>query len=60
MTGLVIEFGPKAFKKPMEEIHELGIYYLVAFIVVHLTGVIWAEFTNDKGIISRIISGSKS
>jgi cytochrome b561 len=59
VTGLLIEFGPKAFKKPMEEIHLLGIYYLVGFIVIHIAGVLVAEFTDKKGIISRIVSGSK-
>ncbi|TXD49261.1 cytochrome b/b6 domain-containing protein [Polaribacter sp. IC073] len=59
ITGLIIELGPKEFKKPMEEIHILGIYYLLAFIGIHLAGVLIAEFTDQKGIISRIISGSK-
>lgn len=59
ITGLIIEFGPKSLKKPTEEIHELGIYYLLGFIVIHLVGVLIAEFTNQKGIISKIISGSK-
>ncbi len=59
VTGLIIEFGPKEFKVPMEEIHVLGIYYLVGFIVIHLAGVFVAEFTTQKGIISRIVSGSK-
>lgn len=60
VTGLIIEFGPKEFKKPMEEIHVLGIYYLIGFIVIHVAGVFIAEFTNQKGIISRIVSGSKN
>ncbi len=59
VTGLIIELGPKELKKPMEEIHVLGIYYLVAFIGIHIGGVLMAEFTNQKGIISRIISGRK-
>jgi cytochrome b561 len=59
-TGLIIEFGAKEFKKPMEEIHELGIYYLIAFIAIHIGGVLIAEFTENKGIISRIVSGSKN
>lgn len=58
-TGLIIELGPKELKKPMEEIHVLGIYYLMAFIVIHLAGVLIAEFTEQKGIISQIVSGSK-
>ncbi|HML58065.1 MAG TPA: cytochrome b/b6 domain-containing protein [Ferruginibacter sp.] len=59
VTGLIIELGPKEFKKPMEEIHVLGIYYSVAFIGIHLAGVLLAEFTTAKGIISGIISGPK-
>ena len=57
ITGLLIELGPKDWKKPLEEVHVLGIYYLVAFIVIHLGGVIMAELTNQKGIVSRIIGG---
>lgn len=59
ITGLFIEFGPKELKDLMEEIHVLGIYYLIAFIVMHLAGVLIAEFTDQKGIISRIVSGSR-
>lgn len=60
VTGLLIVFGPKEFKKPVEEIHELSIYYLLTFIGVHLSGVLLAEFTQQKGIISSIISGKKT
>lgn len=59
ITGLIIEFGPKQLKEPMENIHVLGIYYLVAFIVIHVAGVLIAEFSDHKGIVSRIVSGSK-
>lgn len=59
VTGLIIELGPKELKKPMEDIHLLGIYYLITFIAIHLAGVLIAEFTDQKGIISRIVSGSK-
>lgn len=59
VTGLMIKLGPKEFKKPLEEIHVLGIYYLLAFIVIHISGILIAEFTDKKGIISRIISGKK-
>lgn len=59
LTGLITELGPKELKKTMEEIHVLSIYYLLAFIGIHLAGVLIAEFSDQKGIISRIISGSK-
>ena len=57
ITGLIIELGPKQLKDPVEQIHVLSIYYLVPFIVVHLAGILWAEFTDQKGIVSRIVSG---
>ena len=60
ITGLLIEWGPKEWKKPVEEIHMLGIYYLVAFIVLHLAGILIAESTNQKGIVSRIIGGGNN
>lgn len=60
ITGLIIEWGPKTLKKPMEEIHELSIYYLLGFIVIHFSGVLMAELGNQKGIISKIISGTKN
>lgn len=59
ITGLVIELGPQTLKNSMEEIHVLSIYYLVAFLILHLGGVLMAEFSSQKGIISRIVSGSK-
>lgn len=56
-TGLIIELGPKSLKEPMEEIHVLSIYYLVPFIILHLGGILLAEFSSEQGIISRIVSG---
>jgi Ni,Fe-hydrogenase I cytochrome b subunit len=44
----------------MEEIHVLGIYYLMAFVIIHLAGVLRSEFIEQKGIISSIISGTKA
>ncbi|MFO7674055.1 MAG: cytochrome b/b6 domain-containing protein [Lutibacter sp.] len=58
-TGLLIKFGPSTIKILMQDIHVLSIYYLVAFIILHLSGVLWSEFTNQKGIISKIVSGIK-
>lgn len=59
VTGLIIEFGPKNLKGQMEEIHVLSIYYLLAFIFIHLSGVFVAEFTTNRGLISKIISGKE-
>ena len=57
VTGLLIVWGPKGWKEPLEQVHVLSIYYLLGFIVVHLAGVLKAEFTDRKGIISSIVSG---
>ncbi len=59
VTGLIIELGPKSMKDSMEEIHVLSLYYLIPFLIIHLAGVLQAEFTSHKGIISRIVSGKK-
>ncbi len=60
ITGLIIKFGPEQIKKTMEFIHKLSIYYLLAYIVIHIGGVLLAEFTDDKGIISKMISGNNT
>lgn len=58
-TGLMIEFGPDSANELMEEIHILGIYYLLAFIVLHFGGVLMAELSDQQGLVSRIISGKR-
>lgn len=57
ITGLVIVFGPRDIKHSMETVHVLSIYYLLAYIVIHFTGILWAEMTNQKGVISKMFSG---
>jgi len=59
ITGLIIKFGPKDWKSQTEEIHELSIYYVLAYIFLHMLGVFRAEFTEHRGLISRIISGGE-
>jgi cytochrome b561 len=59
ITGLFMEFGPRSWKLSMIKIHNLSNYYLIPFIIIHLGGVLLAEFTNQQGIISKIISGTK-
>lgn len=59
ITGLIIELGPKSMKTSMEDIHVLSIYYLIPFLILHIGGVLLAEFTTQPGIISRIVGGTK-
>ncbi len=57
VTGLLIEIGPASYKKDLEAVHKLSLYYVIPFIVIHFAGILRAEFGKGKGIISRSISG---
>lgn len=59
ITGLIMEFGPRAWKLFMIKIHNCSNYYLIPFIIIHLGGVLLTELTNQQGIVSKIISGAK-
>lgn len=54
-TGFLLVNGSPAWKKGLESIHELSLYYILTFIVIHFTGILLAEYGSEKGIISRII-----
>ncbi|PMG75356.1 hypothetical protein BCU84_16215 [Shewanella sp. 10N.286.51.B7] len=56
-TGLLIEFGPESIEHQAETVHKLALWYFIPFISLHLAGIILAEFTHDKGLVSRIIGG---
>lgn len=44
----------------LKEVHQLNMYLILAFILVHLAGVFLAERTpKDKGIVSDMINGGK-
>ena len=52
--------GPKDMKEVMEVVHVKSLYYVVAFIILHVGGVLLADMGAEKGIISKIISGDKA
>lgn len=54
-TGFLIVNGPAEWKKALEGIHELSLYYILAFIVVHFSGILIAENGSEKGITSKMI-----
>lgn len=58
VTGICIEKGffPQ-WKEDIETIHKWGIYWFPIFIVLHLAGIVIAEFYNKKGITSKMIGG---
>lgn len=54
-TGFLIVNGPPTWKDTLEGIHELSLYYILAFIVIHFSGILIAEYGSEKGIISKMI-----
>lgn len=57
-TGVVLKQGflPE-MKDPIEAVHKFGIYYFPIFIFLHFIGIAIAEYSNKKGIASKMIGG---
>ncbi|HRP01384.1 MAG TPA: cytochrome b/b6 domain-containing protein [Candidatus Kapabacteria bacterium] len=58
VTGICIEKG--FFESSMEiieTVHKLGIYWFPIFIILHIAGILIAELTDKKGIVSNMIGG---
>jgi cytochrome b561 len=49
----------KNINNNIQEVHEALQWFFVLFILSHIIGVIKAEFTEDKGLISDMINGGK-
>lgn len=61
-TGLSIIFKKdlglsRSFSHSIKEFHGFCMYLIIAFIALHVVGVIWAEQKKDKGIVSDMING---
>jgi Ni/Fe-hydrogenase 1 B-type cytochrome subunit len=41
----------------IQDVHETIMWFIIAFIVAHITGVVKAEYGEDKGIVSDMING---
>jgi cytochrome b561 len=64
LTGLGLAFGrelgfSRGFRETIKEIHSFGQYLMYAFVIIHLCGVIIADITNNKGLVSGMINGNK-
>lgn len=59
ITGFYLKWIDGIWKEQMETIHKWAIYWFPIFIVFHFIGILLAELTNKKGIVSRIIGGDK-
>lgn len=61
-TGLVLVYADDvaflhAIEHTCKEIHEVTMYLVIAFVVAHVVGVVWAEVTRNRGIVSDMING---
>jgi len=57
ITGFFIVNGSPEYKDFLESIHIQSIYYVVLFIIMHMTGLLISEFSNEKGIVAKMIYG---
>ncbi len=64
ITGLGLAFEDVPFLKDIhrsiKKVHSFTQYLIYFYILSHLIGVIRAEITDNKGIVSRMINGNKS
>ncbi|SHJ15157.1 Ni,Fe-hydrogenase I cytochrome b subunit [Hymenobacter daecheongensis DSM 21074] len=61
-TGLMLVYADdfevlEKLEHTVEEVHNFTMYLIIAFIVLHVAGVVWAESTKNKGIVSDMING---
>jgi len=63
LTGLSMAFGrqlgiPREINHAIREIHSFGQYLIYLFVIIHLSGVVIAENSEHKGIVSGMINGN--
>lgn len=63
-TGVIMVFEDVAWLKGINplarEIHNVTMYLIIGFVVIHIAGVVWAENTEEHGLISRMVGGEAS
>ena len=64
LTGLVLTYHNEVaffdeIEHTAEEIHNVTMWLIIGFFVVHVVGVVWAELTKDHGLISRMVGGER-
>lgn len=58
VTGICIEKDLfSTYHEQIEAVHKWGIYWFPIFILLHLAGIVLAEFSSKKGITSKMIGG---
>lgn len=57
-TGICIEkHFFDAWRESIESVHKFGLYWFPIFVLLHFSGIVLAEYSNKKGIVSRMIGG---
>ena len=64
VTGLIMVYEDNVtifhtLSHTAKEIHNVTMYLIIGFFVIHVVGVVWAEMTKDHGLISRMVGGEK-
>jgi len=62
LTGLALTWADDVawlhgIEHTVKAIHNVTMYLIIAFVVTHIVGVVWAEITKDHGLISRMVGG---
>jgi thiosulfate reductase cytochrome b subunit len=59
LSGAFVELGEqwKSVRQVMKTIHVQALYFALTFIIVHFAGLVFAELTNEKGVVSKMIHG---
>ena len=62
LTGLALTWADDVaflgnIEHTVKEIHNVTMYLIIGFFVIHVAGVVWAEVTKDHGLISRMVGG---
>ncbi|WP_151088052.1 cytochrome b/b6 domain-containing protein [Hymenobacter baengnokdamensis] len=63
VTGLALTWADDVpwlhrLEHTVSEIHNVTMYLIIGYIVLHIAGVVWSEITEDQGLVSRMISGT--
>lgn len=57
-TGVCLEYNwLTSNHETIETVHKWGVYWFPLFVVLHFAGILLAELTNKKGIVSKMIGG---
>lgn len=62
ITGLALVFADDVpflhnIEHTVKEIHNVTMYLIISYIILHVTGVVWADNHGDHGLVSRMVSG---